>query len=417
VNKTNRYNFYPSVAAAWRASSEKFLSQAKWLEDLKFRGSWSVTGNMFSSVYDFSKLYYIGQRQNSEGVITREAIPNDKLELEKKTTVNAGMDVSLFKQILNLHVDYYQSNVDNLIIQQELPQTYGYTNYFDNGGKLQSKGLEISADARMHIGQVVWTIGGSVTKQTTEIKSLKFINPASVNIVTPIPGGEYITSVGNAVNAFYGYKTNGLISSAEVGTITGPNGAKMQQGDVKFVDTNNDNIIDGKDKQIIGNPNPKLFGVFNTTLSYKNFGLSAFFTYSLGNDIFNYVRYQAESMNTYSNQFTSVLDRWTPANPNGKLPRASIGDPTGNTAFSDRWIEDGSYLRLKQLTLNYNIPAMAGVYKGITIYLTATNLLTFTKYSGYDPDFLYSNNPFYMGIDYGKMPQTKSFIVGLKLDL
>jgi len=417
VNKTNRYNFYPSVAAAWRASSEKFLSQAKWLEDLKFRGSWSVTGNMFSSVYDFSKLYYIGQRQNSEGVITREAIPNDKLELEKKTTVNAGMDVSLFKQILNLHVDYYQSNVDNLIIQQELPQTYGYTNYFDNGGKLQSKGLEISADARMHIGQVVWTIGGSVTKQTTEIKSLKFINPASVNIVTPIPGGEYITSVGNAVNAFYGYKTNGLISSAEVGTITGPNGAKMQQGDVKFVDTNNDNIIDGKDKQIIGNPNPKLFGGFNTTLSYKNFGLSAFFTYSLGNDIFNYVRYQAESMNTYSNQFTSVLDRWTPANPNGKLPRASIGDPTGNTAFSDRWIEDGSYLRLKQLTLNYNIPAMAGVYKGITIYLTATNLLTFTKYSGYDPDFLYSNNPFYMGIDYGKMPQTKSFIVGLKLDL
>jgi len=417
VNKTNRYNFYPSVAAAWRASSEKFLSQAKWLEDLKFRGSWSVTGNMFSSVYDFSKLYYIGQRQNSEGVITREAIPNDKLELEKKTTVNAGMDVSLFKQILNLHVDYYQSNVDNLIIQQELPQTYGYTNYFDNGGKLQSKGLEISADARMHIGQVVWTIGGSVTKQTTEIKSLKFINPASVNIVTPIPGGEYITSVGNAVNAFYGYKTNGLISSAEAGTITGPNGAKMQQGDVKFVDTNNDNIIDGKDKQIIGNPNPKLFGGFNTTLSYKNFGLSAFFTYSLGNDIFNYVRYQAESMNTYSNQFTSVLDRWTPANPNGKLPRASIGDPTGNTAFSDRWIEDGSYLRLKQLTLNYNIPAMAGVYKGITIYLTATNLLTFTKYSGYDPDFLYSNNPFYMGIDYGKMPQTKSFIVGLKLDL
>jgi len=417
VNKTNRYNFYPSVAAAWRASSEKFLSQAKWLEDLKFRGSWSVTGNMFSSVYDFSKLYYVGQRQNSTGVITREAIPNDKLELEKKMTVNAGMDVSLFKQALNLHVDYYQSNVDNLIINQELPQTFGYTNYFDNGGKLQSKGLEISADARIHAGQLIWTIGGSVTKQSTEIKSLKFINPVSVNIITPVAGGEYVTSVGNAVNAFYGYKTNGLISAAEAGTITGPNGALMQAGDVKFVDVDKNSIIDGKDKQIIGNPNPKLFGGLNTTLTYKNFELSAFFTYSVGNDIFNYVRYQAESMNTYSNQLTSVLDRWTLTNPNGKLPRASIGDPTGNTAFSDRWIEDGSYLRLKQLTLNYNLPAMAGVYKGITLYLTATNLLTFTKYSGYDPDFLYSNNPFYMGVDYGKMPQAKSFIVGLKLDL
>ena len=417
VNKTNRYNYYPSVAAAWRASSEKFLSKAKWLEDLKFRGSWSVTGNMFSSVYDFSKMYYIEQRQNSEGVMTREAIPNDKLELEKKTTVNGGVDISLFKQVLNFHLDYYQSNVNNLIIQQELPQTFGYTNYFDNGGKLQSKGLEISADARVHAGQLVWTIGGSVTKQSTEIKSLTFINPASVNIITPVAGCEYITSVGNAVNAFYGYKTNGLISAAEAGKITGPNGVKMQEGDVKFVDTDNNSIIDGKDKQIIGNPNPKLFGGINTTLTYKNFELLAFFTYSSGNSIFNYVRYQAESMNTYSNQFTSVLDRWTPTHMNGKLPRASIGDPSGNTAFSDRWIEDGSYLRLKQLTLNYNIPGMSGVYKGITLYLTATNLLTFTKYSGYDPDFLYSNNPFYMGVDYGKMPQTKSFIVGLKLDL
>jgi hypothetical protein len=350
-------------------------------------------------------------------VLTREAIPNDKLELEKKTTVNGGVDILLFKQVLNFHVDYYQSDVNNLIIQQELPQTFGYTNYFDNGGKLQSKGLEISADARLHAGQLVWTIGGSVTKQTTEIKSLTFINPASTNIITPIAGGEYITSVGNAVNAFYGYKTNGLISAAEAGKITGPNGALMQEGDVKFVDTDNNSIINSKDKQIIGNPNPKLFGGINTTLTYKNFELSAFFTYSTGNDIFNYVRYQAESMSTYSNQFTSVLDRWTPTHMNGKLPRAAIGDPSGNSVFSDRWIEDGSYLRLKQLTLNYNLPGMTGVYKGITLYVTATNLLTFTKYSGYDPDFLYSNNPFYMGVDYGQMPQTRSFIVGLKLDL
>jgi len=112
-------------------------------------------------------------------VITREAIPNDNLELEKKMTVNGGVDVSLFKQVLNFHVDYYQSNVNNLIIQQELPQTYGYTNYFDNGGKLQSKGLEISADVRVHAGPVVWTLGGSVTKQTTEITSLKFIKPCN----------------------------------------------------------------------------------------------------------------------------------------------------------------------------------------------------------------------------------------------
>jgi hypothetical protein len=122
-------------------------------------------------------------------------------------------------------------------------------------------------------------------------------------------------------------------------------------------------------------------------------------------------------MDDYSNQSTAVLDRWRPSHTNATLPKTSFGDPRGNTAFSDRWIEDGSYLRLKQLTLNYTFPPKTGVYKGLTVYLTGTNLLTFTKYSGYDPDFLYSNNPFYMGVDYGKIPQAKSFIIGLKIDL
>lgn len=417
VNKTNRYNLYPSIAGAWRASSEKFLSNAKWIDDLKFRGSWSTTGNMFSSVYDFSKLYYTSVRMNSGGVITREAIPNDNLELEKKMTVNAGADLSLFKQTVNFHVDYYQSTVDNLIIQQVLPSTFGFTNYFDNGGKLESKGVEVSADIRLQTGSLIWTLGGTVTQQMTEIKSLKFLDPSTSNVITPIAGGEYITSVGNAVNAFWGYETNGIINDGSASGIIGPNRIPMAEGDIRFVDKDNNQIIDENDKVIIGNPNPDFFGGVNTTLKYKNMELAAFFSYSVGNEIFNYVRYKAESMDTYSNQMISVLDRWTPANASNTMPRASFGDPTGNTAFSDRWIEDGSYLRLKQLTFSYKLPQVANLYKGITLYVTGTNLLTFTKYTGYDPDFLYSNNPFYMGVDYGKMPQPKSFIVGLKLDL
>ena len=423
VNKTNRYNYYPSVAAAWRASSEKFLSQASWLEDLKFRGSWSITGNMYSSIYDFSKLYYTSQRLNSLGVITREAIPNDKLELEKKMTVNAGVDISLFKQLVNFHLDYYQTKVDNLIIRQNLEPTYGFTNYFDNGGKLESKGLELSADTRLHLGQVVWTLGGSLTKQATEITSLIFINSTEKNIVTPIPGADLITSVGNAVNAFYGFKTAGVYAdAAAVNGMIGPNGKLMQAGDIRFVDISGpdgspDGRITAADKQIIGNPNPDLFGGFNTSFAYKNFELAAYFNYSVGNEIFNYVRFKTESMDSYANQSTTVLDRWTLDKTSNTMPRASFGDPTGNTAFSDRWIEDGSYVRLKQLTLNYKLPQLSGLYKGLTLYVTGTNLLTFTKYSGYDPDFQYSNNPFTMGVDYGKMPQPKSFILGLKLDL
>ncbi|MEN8156100.1 MAG: SusC/RagA family TonB-linked outer membrane protein [Bacteroidota bacterium] len=407
TNQQNRYNLYPSLGAAWRLSSESFLNQTQWLEDLKLRASYSVTGNMFSTIYDYSKLYYTDRRIDQTGVLTREAIPNEDLELEKKGTINAGLDLSLLRQLFNVHVDYFISNVNNLVIQQELPASFGYNIYYDNGGQLQTSGVEVAADARIQTGAFVWTIGGSVTKAATTVKNLEFLNPATEHIITSIPGAEFITSEGNPVNAFYGYKTDGIISEAEAGSVIGPKGLPMQAGDVKYVG----------DKTIIGNPNPDLFGAVFTGLSFRNFELSAHFTYSVGNDVYNYMRYKTESMDSYSNQSATVMERWTPSNTGADMPRASIGDPTGNTVFSDRWIEDGSYLRLDQLTLSYYLPSIAGLFQGVVLYATATNLFTFTKYSGYDPEFIYLNSPFYMGIDYGKMPQTTSFIAGIKLDL
>lgn len=416
TNDDNRYNFYPSVGAAWRLSSENFLNDASWLEDLKLRGSYSVTGNMFSTIYDYSKLYYVDHRLNNIGVLTREVIPNNEMELEKKSTINAGVDISLVKQVVNLHFDYFKSNINNLVIRQELPSTYGYTNYFDNGGKIESSGFEVSADTRFQFGNLVWTLGGSISKQLTTVKELTFINPNTSNIITSVEGAQYITSVGNAVNNFYGYKTNGLVTAAEAGKVTGPNGLPMREGDVKYID-NGDNIINESDKGIIGDPNADFFGGIYTSFVYNRISVSAMFNYSVGNDVYNYVRYRTESMSEYANQSVTVLDHWTPTNTGAALPRISYGDPTGNTAFSDRWIEDGSYLRLGQLTVNYQLPQIKGFIKGVGIYATATNLFTLSNYSGYDPDFSYINSPFYMGIDYGKMPQTKSFILGLKLDL
>lgn len=416
TNDANRYNFYPSVGAAWRLSSENFLNDVSWLEDLKLRGSYSVTGNMFSTIYDYSKLYYTDRRLGNSGVLTREVIPNENMELEKKSTINAGIDVSLAKQAVNLHFDFFKSNVNNLIISQELPATYGYTNYFDNGGKIESNGFEFSADTRFQFGNLVWTLGGSISKQLTTVKELTFINPNTSYIITSVEGAQYKTSVDNAVNNFYGYKTDGLVSSADAGKVIGPNGLPMREGDIKYIDNGN-NVIDEEDKDIIGDPNADFFGGVYTSFVYNRFSLSAVFNYSVGNDVYNYVRYKTESMSAYANQSTTVLDHWTPTNTGAALPRISYGDPTGNTAFSDRWIEDGSYVRLGQLTLNYQLPQIKGFIKGIGIYATATNLFTFSNYSGYDPDFSYVNSPFYMGIDYGKMPQTKSFIMGLKLDL
>jgi TonB-linked SusC/RagA family outer membrane protein len=416
TNESHRYNIYPTIGGAWRLSSEDFLNQSSWLEDLKIRASYSVAGNMFSSVYDNSKLYYTDRRMNGTGVLTREIIPNEGMELEKKNTINAGADISVLKQQLNVHVDFFKSNVNNLIIRQELPSTFGYTDYYDNGGKLEVTGLEISADTRLQFSDLIWTFGASVSKELTKINSLTFINPNTTSIITTIDAAQFITSEGNAVNAYYGYKTDGLISAGDAGKIMGPNGVMMQQGDIKFKD-NGDNIINESDKTIIGDPNPELFGNIFTAFVYKNFQLSAMFNYSVGNEVFNYVRYKTESMSEYDNQSKTVLDRWTSSNTGATLPRMAYGDPSGNTAFSDRWIEDGSYLRLGQLTLNYNVPPIQNFIKGVSIYLTATNLFTITNYSGYDPDFMYMNSPFYMGVDYGKMPQTQSFIIGLKLDL
>lgn len=416
TNDANRYNVYPSVGAAWRLSSENFMSGVNWIDDLKIRGSFSNTGNMFSTIYDYSKLYYTDRRLNNTGVLVREVIPNEDLELEKKTTVNGGIDMSFAKQQLNLHFDYYRSNVNNLVIRQELPNTYGYTNYFDNGGKLETSGFEFSADTRFQFGNLVWTLGGSISKIMTEVKELNFINPDNKAIVTDIQGGQFITSVGNAINNYWGYKTNGLVSASEAGKVLGPNGMLMQEGDVKYVD-NGDNIINDADKAIIGNPNPDFFGGVYTTFAYKRFSVSAMLNYSIGNDVYNYVRSRTESMSDYMNQSTSILDHWTSSNTATELPRISYGDPTGNTVFSDRWIEDGSYVRLGQLSVNYQLPQIKGFIKGINVYATATNLFTITNYSGYDPDFIYLNSPFYMGVDYGKMPQTQSFILGLKLDL
>ncbi len=416
TNENNRYNFYPSVGAAWRLSSEGFLNKTSWLEDLKLRASYSVTGNMFSTVYDYSKLYYTDRRLNGAGVLTREVIPNDNLELEKKGTINAGLDLSILKQAVNLHADYFISNVNNLIVKQELPSHYGFTHYYDNGGKLNSNGFEVALDARLQSGDFVWTIGGTLSKIMTRVTSLEFLNEATEHIVTSIPGAQFITEVDGPVNAYFGYQTDGLISAAEAGSLIGPNGYPMQEGDVKYVD-NGDGVINEADKTAIGDPNPDLFGSIFTAFSWKNFELFINFNYSVGNDLYNQMRKQSESMSDYANQSTSILDRWTPSNTGASIPGISYGDPRGNSVFSDRWIEEGSYVRLGQLTLNYRIPQKEGLFNGITVYVTATNLLTFTTYSGYDPEFIYMNSPFYQGVDYGMMPQSKSFIVGLKLDL
>lgn len=418
VTSNTRYNLYPSVNLAWRLTSEDRFSSLQRLADMKLRLSYGLSGNLYSSVYDYSKLFYIGRRWNQFGVLVRDAIPNPDLEIEKKSTINAGVDMAINQQTVNIHLDYYYSRVGNLIINQQLPDEFGFTDYYDNGGVLASNAVELSFDSRIMKPRYTFSFGASASLYSNKVQQLDFIDENKKAMIYDVIGAQYITEEGESLNMFYGFETNGTFSSGtEAGNIKGPNGINMREGDVKFVDQNSDNVIDDKDKTIIGNPNPDLFGGFFASLSLKNIEISTLFNYSVGNDIYNYVKYKAESMDQFYNQFPTVNDRYNSSNTNTDVPRAVYGDPRGNSSFSDRWIEDGSYLKLKEITISYIPPKFSNLYRDLTVFLTATNVLTFTKYTGYDPEFFYQNNLFNMGLDYGKIPHVRSIIVGVKLAL
>lgn len=414
TNEKNRYALFPSITAAWRLSSERIFLNAASLDELKLHAGWSNAGNLFSNVYDFSKLFYVNDRLGKYGVPVRESIPNEDLEMEKETTIHAGIDASLFGQGLDIHLTYYISQVNNLILPQSLPSFYGFTEFYDNGGRLQNSGIEFSANTRFTIGKLGVQLNGVFNSINQEVTQLDWLKDGQDNLIIQVGQVEYINEEGLALNSFYGYETNGIYQ--ENTSVTGPNGITMQNGDIRFVDRDGNNIINDDDKTVIGNPNPDMFGSLRSSFEYERFQLSFNFIFSAGNEIYNYTRYVTQSMDSYANQSPDVINRW---NYNGvnDIPKASVGDPRGNTVFSDRWIEDGSYLKLKELTLSYNVPVMSGLYKNLIVYVTASNLLTFTKYSGYDPEFFYMNSPYYLGIDYGKMPLSQSFILGVKLEL
>jgi len=233
-----------------------------------------------------------------------------------------------------------------------------------------------------------------------------------------------LTKVGKPVGLFYGYKTDGVYATSEQATSEGlhiqrGDGFKIpfQAGDVRFVNMNSDDVIDEKDMTIIGDPNPNFVGSFTSRLQWKRLVLSAVFTYSYGNDVYNGVRASLESMTGSENQTMRVVNRWNREGHETLVPRAVWGDPMDNARFSDRWIEDGSYIRLKNVSLSYDIPIRLSFITGLQVYVTANNLVTFTKYLGYDPEFSMMQSPLAYGIDAGMAPIPKSFLFGIKLGL
>ncbi len=422
----NKFAFLPSVAAGWLISSENFMASAENIDLIKLRASYSLSGNDDIGNYS-ARQYYVSQNLLGNQGIIRGNIANPTLKWETVKTVNGGLDLALFNERLSLSFDAYSRNTSDMLTALPLATAVGFDYMIANNGSMKTNGYELGVNSRILNKKITLDLGLNLGSYISKITAL----PENGQI-TEFGGATFISSVGQTANQFYGFKTNGVYATtteaqASKTFIRSSAGAltAVSAGDVRFINTYDSpadidaqvHVIDDKDRQVLGNPNPDLFGSLSSKLGYKRFSVSALFTFSTGNDVYNGTRAILESVSSSMNQTVNVLNRWTYEGQVTDVPRASYNDPSGNSRFSDRWIEDGSYLRLRNLSLAYTLPFKPGFLKNATLYATGNNLFTVSRYLGYDPEFSASGSPLGQGVDIALEPQFRSVQVGIRVGL
>lgn len=410
-----RLSFYPAAEAVFMAKGLSFFDKMQWIEKLNVYADYTLSGNSrFSS--KLGKYYYTSYPfQNISGLV-RGNVPNTALEAEKDRTVNVGLETSLLRNRVSIGIGYYNILSSNVLVAGERSVLMGSNTYYTNEGKFESQGLELTAAfLPVCLKDFRWTVGGNLTTLRNRVVSLGSLNQI-VNTLSD--DAQVITREGEDPYAFYGLKTQGVFSTtaeAEAANLTA-NGEKFGAGDVHFFDKTGDGIIDNEDREVIGSATPDFYGSFFTRFEYKQFALDMTFAYSVGNDAYNAVRRITESGNTFANQAKSVNRRWLMEGQQTDMPRVRYNDRVGNNAFSDRWIEDASYLKLRDVTFSYTWQKpLWNFIQGGTAFITGQNLITFTKYLGLDPEFSYSYSPLMQGVDYGKTTAPSSVKVGVNL--
>jgi TonB-linked SusC/RagA family outer membrane protein len=414
----NCYGVFPSVGAAWLLSSENFMAGLPFVEMLKLRASYGVTGNDDIGNYNTRQLYTSKSLYRLAGLVINN-LANTSLQWETNTKLNVGADLSLFHERLSMSLDVYRNTIDHMITYETPPSYAGTDQVITNNGGMKSHGAEYAVNGRILNGQLKWDVGFSVAYSKNKITRL----PGD-SLFTSRAGATVLSVKGGPAAGFYGYVTNGVYSSDAEAEASGlkntlSNGEQVpfRGGDVRFVDLNGDHVINKNDRKSIGDPAPEFYGSFNTAFNYKRITLNAYFTYSAGNDIYNYTRYRLESMSGYENQTLAVRNRWRVDGQKTDMPRAEWGDPRGNSRFSDRWIEDGSYIKLKSVDISYNIPVNSTYFKSLVVYASAYNLHTWSKYLGFDPEFSSSSSPLLQGMDITMTPTYTTVMFGFKLGL
>ncbi|HPR30761.1 MAG TPA: SusC/RagA family TonB-linked outer membrane protein [Prolixibacteraceae bacterium] len=413
------FGVYPGAALAWIVSSEPFLANTRAIDLLKIRFSYGLTGNDDIGNYTAQRYYVEKNFLSYQGLVAGN-LWNPSLGAEKNAKMNIGLDFSAFKERISLTFDLFQNQTTHLFDYITAPSLSGYYGYFGNMGGFTTRGMDLSINARVvRTPSIQWDLGAVVSKYTTRVDAL-FDQSRTASIL----GAEILTRVGEPIGLFYGYETNGVYASDQVARESGLlNRMNNEQtvpfagGDVIFIDHHEDGIIDEEDKTIIGDPTPDFTGEIFTRLKFAGFTLDASLGFSYGGEVYNYLRYSLENMSTTGNQTLATRNRWKYEGQETRMPRAVYGDPAGNSRFSDRWIEDGSYARLKNVTLSYRLPIGTKLVRYAEIYASGINLVTLTRYLGPDPEFSLNGFALAQGIDAGMIPQNKMVLLGIRIGL
>jgi TonB-linked SusC/RagA family outer membrane protein len=433
----NRFGNFPSFSAGWVASNEKFM-QVHGLDFLKVRASWGRNGNL-PAVYAYDNIattgylykatitssyqdYYFGNTDTKFVGSSPDRVPNPNLKWETSEQLNAGFDAQLFKDF-SLTFDWYRKTTKDWIITVPVPALAGTKPPTVNGGSVKNQGVEIALGYTHTFGELTFGVNGNVTLNKNKVIDIPnqekvIIGDANVTFV----GIDEIfrTQQGHPVGYFYGLRTAGIFQNdAEVQSYTGKSGSLVQPnakpGDVRFVDLNGDGVIDSRDKTEIGKPNPDVAYGLNFNLGYKGFDLSVFLYGVSGNQVYDGIR---DFANPLSNYTTEILGRWHGEGTSTKIPRVTMGDETNQnwTRSSDLFVKNAAFLRVRSINLGYdfkkillrNLPVQQ-----LRLYVSGSNLFTFTGYKGTDPEIGYGPYPWASGIDVGTYPQPKTVIVGL----
>ena len=436
--QANRWGYFPSAALAYRLSEEKFIKKLSFVNDAKFRISYGATGNNRVSDFAYTSTisssyndYSFGNAYPSPGS-RATALGNAALKWETTTQTNVGLDLSVLNNRITFTGDYYYKKTTDLLLNAAIPYTSGYANTYKNIGSVCNSGIELSVNTfNVQKADFKWNSSFNISFNRNKVLSLTEGQEALTSVLNNSGSPSYIAKVGHPIALFYGVMNDGLYSYSDFNQLSngtyilkdnipsnGNTRNLVKPGDAKFKDINGDLNVNSSDLTIIGDPNPDFIGGFNNNFQYKGFDLSIFIQFSYGNDVFNANRFQFEGgANTQSNTnfYSEYANRWTVDNPNGIYPR--VGGYVAQT-FSSRYVEDGSFLRLKTVSLGYSIPDIVLKplnIKSVRLYCTSQNLYTWTGYKGLDPEVSTRNSALTPGFDWSPYPRAKSIVFGLNL--